>query len=233
MKKTRRRGLRASIPDQITGMVEVSAALAEDASADPAALVELVSTWVRAVEMGFFGPGHIRPQAVKSQGQRVSGRLECEQVSQTAFHALARMIEHFSKTEARVESFNFSHAGQRLAVADGEAIPALPQSIPFVVELPYDLHADVRVEIEFRAPLPQAEREALWGAFAIWDALVAGLGDQKQWGEESEYETRLLSPAIVEHEVFGYFAPFECLHFIVLLGLRLHQQLIIERITME
>lgn len=233
MKKTRRRGLRASIPDQITGMVELFAALADDTSAEPAALVELVSTWVRAVEIGFFGLGRIRLQSVETEGHRVSGALICEQTSHTAFHALSRMIENYSKTKARVESFNLSHAGNRLAVVGDEAIPALPQSTPFTVELPYDLHADVRVEIEFRSPLAQEERDAIFGAFSIWDTLVKALGDQKQWGEESEYETRLLSPEIVEHEVFGYFAPFECLHFVVLLGVRLHQQLIIERITME
>jgi len=225
--------LRASTRDQITGTIELLAVLADDAGAEPAALVELISNWVRAVEMAFFGVGHIQLQAVKAQGQSVSGRLECDQVPQTAFHALSRMIEHFSKTKGRVESFNLSYAGQHLEVASGEAIPDLPQSIPFVVELPYDLHADVRVEIEFRAPLPQGEREVIFGVLSIWDTLVKALGDQQRWDEESEYETRLLSPAIVEHEVFGYFAPFECLHFIVLLGLCLHQRLPIERITME
>ena len=225
--------MRASTPDQITGAVELLAVLADDASAEPAALEELVSTWVRAVELGFWGTGSIRLQAIKTQGHRVSGRLECEQVSQTAFHAFSRMIERFSRTKGQVESLNLSHAGQHLAVVGGEAIPTLPQSTPFIVELPYDLHADVRVEIEFRAPLPQVEREVISDALSVWDTLVKALGDQEQWGEESEYETRLLSPTIVEHEVFGYFAPFECLHFIVLLGLRLHQRLTIERITME
>ena len=233
MKKTRRCGLRASTPEQLTGTVELLAMLADDAGTAPAALEELVSTWVRAVEIGFWGSGRIRLQAVKTQRQRVSGRLECEQVAKTAFHALSRMIEHFSKTNGRVESFNLSHAGQRLAGEGGEAIPDLPQSIPFVVELPYDLHADVRVEIEFRAPLPQGERVVIFSALSIWDTLVKALGDQEQWGKESDYETRLLSPAIIEHEVFGYFASFECLHFIIWLGLRLHQRLIIERITME
>jgi hypothetical protein len=225
--------LRASTPDQITGTVELLAVLADDASAEPAALVELVSTWVRAVEIGFFGSGRIRLQAVKTPGHRVSGRLECEQVSQTAFHALLRMTQHFSKTKWQVESFSLSHEGQRLAVEGGEAIPALPQLIPFAVEFPNDLHADVRVEIEFRSPLDQEERDTFFRALSVWDTLVEALGDPQRWGEEREYETRLLSSAIVEHEVFGYFAPFECLHFIVLLGLRLHQRLIIERITME
>ena len=37
----------------------------------------------------------------------------------------------------------------------------------------------------------------------------------------------------MEHEVDGYFASFACLHFIVWLGLRLNQRLIIERMTIE
>ena len=227
--------MRASIPDRITGKVQILITLAGDAGVETRALVDLVTTWVRAVEVGFFGPGGIRLQgAVEAQGQRVAGRLECERVSQTAFLALSRMIQHFSKVKGRVESASlFREDGQRLAVEVGAAIPALPPSIPFAVEYPNDLHADVRVEIEFRAPLTQAERDALFDAFSIWDALVQVLGDQKQWGEESEYETRLLSPAIVEHEIFGYYASFECLHFIVWLGVRLHQRLSIERVTME
>lgn len=225
--------MRVSTPNGITGTVEILALLADDASAESATLVELVSTWVRAVEIGFFGAGHIRQQAIKAQGLRVSGRLECEHIPQTAFHALSRIVEHFSKMKGRVESISLFHEGQRLAIAGGEAIPALPQSIPFLVEYPEDLKRYVRVEIEFRAPLSQGELDAISAAFVIWDVLVAALGEQQRWGEEIDYGTRLLSPSIVEHEVFGYFASFECLYFIVLLGLRLHQRLIIERITME
>jgi hypothetical protein len=69
--------------------------------------------------------------------------------------------------------------------------------------------------------------------------MIEALADEEWWGQqtdpesESEYETRLLSPAMVEHWVDGYFASFECLYFIVWLGLRLHQRLVIERLTME
>jgi len=196
--------------------------------------VDLMSTWVRAVEMGFFGSGRIWLRGnVEAQGQRVFARLECEQVSQTAFHALSRMIRHFSKVKGRVENINLFHEGQHLGVEGGTAIPALPQSIPFAVEFPNDLHADVRVEIEFRAPLAQSERDAIFGALAIWDVLVVALGDEERWEERVDSETRLLSPAIVEHEVFGYSAGFECLDFVVWLGLRLRPRLIIERITVE
>ena len=225
--------MRASIPDHITGEVELVVEMANDANAEPAALVGLVSTWVRAVEIGFFGPGRMRLESVETQQHRVSGKLQCEQVSQTAFHALSRMVQHFSKVKSRVESISLFHEGQRLTAEGGVAVPTLPQSIPFAVEYPNDLHAAVRIEIEFRAPLAQGERDAIFDALAIWDVLVEALGDEERWGQRVDYDTRLLSPAIVEHEVNGYFASFECLHFIVLLGLRLHQRHIIERITME
>jgi hypothetical protein len=225
--------LRDSIPERITGAVEILVALANEAGVEAPALLDLVSTWVRAVEVGFFGPGRIRLKAVETQGQRVSGKLECEQVSRTAFHALSRMIRHFPKVKGRAEIVNLLHDGQDLVIEDGAAIPALVQSIPFAVEFPNDLHADVRIEIEFRAPLAQSERDAVFGALAVWDVLLEVLRDEEQWGERIDYDTRLLSPRIVEHEVFAYFAPFECLHFIVMLGLRLHERLIIERITME
>ena len=227
--------MRASIPDRITGTVEIIVALADQASAEPPALVDLVPIWVRAVEIGFFGSGRIRLQgAVETQGKRVSASLECEQVSQTAFHALARMVQHFSKVKGRVESFSlFQGGGQLWAGESVVAIPPLPQSIPFEVEYPEDLKPYVRVEIEFRLPLTPSERDAIFDALAIWDVLVEALGDEERWGRKADYVTRLLSPAIVEHEVVGYFASFECLHFIVLLGLRLHQRLIIERITLE
>jgi hypothetical protein len=225
--------LPASIPDRITGTVEIVVVLAGAAGAERPALADLVSTWVRAVEIGFFGSGRIRLHAVEAQAQRVSGRLECERVSQTAFHALSRMIRHFSAVKGRVQSADLFHEGQRLVAEGGLTVPALPQSIPFKVEYPEDLKRYVRVEIEFRAPLAQSERDATFAGLAIWDMLVAALGDEERWGARVDYSTRLMSPAIVEHQVDGYFASFECLHFIVLLGLRLHQQLIIERITME
>src|SRR5436190_941016 len=102
MKRSRRPGLRASIPDRLSGRVEILAALADEAGVEPQALVDLVSTWVRAVEIGFFGSGRIRVQeAVETHGKEVSASLECEQVSHAAFHALSRMIQHFSKVKGR------------------------------------------------------------------------------------------------------------------------------------
>jgi hypothetical protein len=143
------------------------------------------------------------------------------------------MIQHFSTVRSRIESTSFFYEGRRLAAEGDLPISALPRSIPFAVEYPSYLHAALRVEIEFRAPLAKSERDAIFGALAIWDLLVEALGDKERWGETVNHDTRLLSPTIVEHEVNGYFASFECLHFIVWLGLRLNQRLTIDRLTME
>jgi len=221
--------------DQISGTVEIVMALADDAAVEPSALVDLISTWVGAVELGLFGPGRLRLQgALETQSQRVRVTIECEHVPQAAFRGLSRMVQHFSKVRGRVESFELLYEGGQRLVADGAMmIPGLPQTPPFTLELPTDLHAAVRVEIEFRSPLAQSQRDAVFDALAIWDRLVEVLGDEEQWGERVDRDTRLLSPRLVEHEVIGYFASFECLHFVVLLGLRLHQRLSIERITIE
>ena len=225
----------ASTHNHISGNVQIIITLADDAGVEALPLVELITTWIHAVAVGLFGPGMInRQQAVEAQGQRVSGKLQCEQISQTAFHALSRMIKHFSKVKGPVESYKiFLEGGRDLASESGVAIPSLPQSIPFDVEYPNDLHADVRVEIEFSVALPEAERDSVFAALSSWTALVEAFGEPELWNEGVEYETRLFSPAIVEHEVFGYFAGFECLNFIVLLGLRLHERLHIDRITFE
>jgi hypothetical protein len=127
------------MPDQITGTVEIIVALADEASVEPQALVDLVSTWARAVEIGFFGPGRIQLQgSVEIHGRQVSGTFECGQLSQTAFHVLAKMVRYFSKMKGKVKTFNVFQNGQRVA-AGRAAIPALPQAIPFAVEYPEDL----------------------------------------------------------------------------------------------
>lgn len=224
----------ASTPDRITGTVNIIVALADGAAAEPQALVEVLSTWIRAVEIGFFGLARIRLRApLEAQGRGVSAEFECERVSQTAVQVLSRMIRHFSKVKGQVESFNTFYEGQPLTVVGEVMFPALPPSIPFAVEYPEDPRGDVRVEIEFRAALTEGERDAIFAAFAIWDVLVEALGDEEQWGEEVDYDTRLLSPRIVEHGMDGYFASFECLHFIVWMALRLHERLAIERLTIE
>jgi hypothetical protein len=228
------------MPDLVTGTVEIAVELVDETGVDAQALADLASTWLRAVEIGLFGPGRIRGQAdVKADGRRVSGGFECEDLSQTAFHALARMIRYFSKTKGKVKKFDVYHEGQRVVAAGKTVVPALPQSIPFELEYPEDLKRYLRVELEFRRALSPGERDAIFAALTVWDALIEALAEEEWWEQqgdsesESEYESRLLSPAMVEHWVDGYFASIECLDFIVWLGLRLHERLTIDRITME
>jgi hypothetical protein len=226
--------LPASTPDRITGTVDIIVALAGDAAAEPPALAELLSAWIRAVEIGFFGAGRIKLQgAIERRGRTVSGTIECEDVSETAVAALSRMFHYFSKVNGRLENFNLLHNGRHLPIRGEVSIPTPPGSIPFAVEYPEDPRGDVRVEIEFLTPLAESERDAIFSALAIWDVLVEALGEEEQWGAEVDHDTRLLTPRIVEHAMDAYFANFECLYSIVWMGLRLHRRLAIERITME
>jgi len=226
--------LPVSIPDQITGSLDIMVALADEAAAEPQALVELLSTWVRALEIGLFGPGRIRLQgAVESHGRTASAVIECEDVSRVAIHVLSRMIRYFSDVKGKVDNFAVFYAGQQVVAAGRMQIPALPPSIPFTVEYPEDLKHYVRIEIEFRNPITANERDAIFDAFSIWDAVIEALGEERRQGRRVDYRSRLLSPAMVEHHVHGYHAPFECLYFIVWLALRLHRRLTIERLTME
>jgi hypothetical protein len=228
------------IPDRITGAVEIIVVLADGAGVEPKALADFVSTWVRAVEIGLFGPGRVRvQQPVEMHGQQVSARLQSDEVSETAFQALSRMIRYFSKVKGRVASFNVFRDGQPLVAAPKMAFPALPESIPFQVEYPEDLKRYVRVEIEFRLPLAANERDAIFAALSVWDVVIEALAEEEWWGQQSDpgskgdYKSRLLSPMMIEHWVGRYFASLECLDFIVWLALRLHRRLIIDRLTME
>jgi hypothetical protein len=226
--------LPVSIPERITGTIDIMVALADEAAKERQALVELLSMWVRAVEMGFFGPGRITLQGgIETQVRTVSAVLEFEDVSQTAVHVLGRMIRYFSNVKGKVDNFAVFYEGQPVVAARRLVIPALPPSFPFTVEYPADLKHYVRIEVEFRNPITPKEREAVFDAFSIWDAVIEALGEQKREGRWVDYKSRLLSPAIVEHHVHGYYAGFECLSFIVWLGLRLHQRLTIDRLTME
>lgn len=233
MKTNRRHGLPASMSD-VTGKVQFMFTLADEpAGVDATALADLLNTWVRAVELGFFGPAGIRlPRSFETQGRMASGNVECANVPQAAFRALSKMVGRFSDAKGRVVMASMIREnGQHVGDDGGPAIPTLPASIPFAVERPEDLRREVRVEIEFRDAFGPAEQSALAEAFSIWDALVRGLGDPQREPDGSEYDTRRLSPEIIEHSVFGYVAGFECFDFIVLWGLRLHH--IIERITFE
>lgn len=208
--------------------------LAEEAAAEPQALVNLLATWVRGLEIGLFGPGRIRLQGgIENQGRTVSAVIECEEVSRAAVHALSRIIHRFSNVTSKVDKFAVFYEGQQVGTAGRIAIPALPQSIPFTVEYPADLKHYVRVEIEFRNPISANERDAIFDAFSIWDVVIEALGEEKREGRWVDYKSRLLSPAIVEHDVHGFYASYECLYFIVWLALRLHRRLTIDRLTME
>jgi hypothetical protein len=227
--------LAASTPD-VTGRVQFALTLADDAAGgDAAALADLLRTWIRAVELGFFGPAGIRlERPFETQGRTALAVAQCASVPWAAFCALSKMVARFS--EAKSQSASASIIGDNglyLGGDDGEAIPALPASIPFEVELAEDFHREVRVELEFRDAFGPAEEGDLVEAFAVWDALVAGLGDPAREPDGSEYETRRLNPAMIEHSVFGYIADEKCFDLVVLWGLRLHQHQAIERITFE
>ena len=117
-------------------------------------------------------------------GRRVSARLECEQLSPTAFRTLTLMIRYFSKVKNKVEDVRIFQE-RRGAVATGRAVvPALPRTIPFAVEYPEDLKRFVRVEIEFRNPLTPGERDAIFGALSVWDQLIEALADKEWWGQQ-------------------------------------------------
>ena len=171
------------MPDPISGTVEVIVVLGDEGHDDDQALVDLVSKWVDAVEIGFFGPGRMRPlDPIATGGGRMTGRLECERVAHAAFHVLWRMTRYFSKVKRKVETFNVFHEGHSLSTAEGAESRALPDSIPFVVEYPEDLKRYLRMEIEFRAPISPSDRDALFHALSIWDALVEALADDEWWG---------------------------------------------------
>jgi hypothetical protein len=229
--------LRASIPDRISGAVEITIGQSDQAGLHAQELEVLLSNWARAVEVGFFGPGRLRLQgAIQTQGHGVSGRFELVQLSQAAFHVLSAMVRRSSEVSGHAGILDILYEGEPILAAPRMAIPALPQSIPFVVEYPGDLKPYLRVEMEFRDALAPLARDAIFDAFSIWDMLIDTFNQDQQDLEDERHvdcQSRLLSPAIVEHEVDGYYASFECLHYVIWMGLRLHQRLIIDRITFE
>lgn len=222
--------MHVSTTERLTGHIELRVRL-DEAAADP--VMRRVLTWVRAIEIGCFGTGRIRADAIQVQGNEVRAELQCERLSVDAVDGLARLLLHLSVTQGGLDSVDLSHNGRPVAPKSEVTLPDLPSSIPFVVEYPEDLTPFVRVEIEFRAALAPGERDAIFDALGVWDVLIAAFGEAQRWGDRVDIETRLLNPRIVEHQVDGYFASFECLHLLVLLGLRLHQRLAIERLTLE
>ena len=225
--------MHASTPERFTGPIELHARLADEDAAAAELVTRRVSSWVRAIEIGCFGTGRVHVEAMQVQGNEVWAELRCEWLSAGAVDGLERLLQHLSATQARFDDVDLSHNGRPVAPKSEVILPDLPGSIPFAVEYPEDLTPFVRVEIEFRAALSPAARDAVFEALAVWDLLVAAFGEAQRWGDRVDLETRLLNPRMVEHQVDGYFASFECLHLLVLLALRLHQRLAIERLTLE
>jgi hypothetical protein len=228
--------LRDSIPEGGTGIVRFHITLADEPGADARALADVVEMWVRAINLGFFGDARISvSEPIEARGRSVVGGMRCERVPSAAFQLLARMVSRFSRVRARVESIDiWREEGHRSLVSrDPVEVPPLPETFPFPVDYPNDFHADVRVEVGFRSPLTPPEKDTIFDALSVWDALVEALADEERWAEVSDYETRLMSRSIVEHVVSGYFAGPEGFDLVVHMGLRLHQRLNIERLTME
>jgi hypothetical protein len=226
--------LHASIPESVTGPVELAVELAGPAGVD--SVKGLLSTWSRAVEVGFFGEAEVRlTYDSRSRSTLVDAELGCNGLPLGALYALQRVLQHFSGTAHRIASATFRRNGSVLSLGDvaGAALVQLPDSIPFPVAYPHDLHAGVRVEIEFRSALSAGHQHAIAAAFSIWDLLVVALGRTDEWGKRVDRETRRMSPTSIEHEVVGYFSGFECLDLVVLMGLKLHQRLPIEQMTLE
>ena len=225
--------MHASTTERLTGQIELRVALAGEGDAAARPVTRCVSTWVRAIEIGCFGPARVRVVAIEVQGTEVRAELHCERLSASAVDGLARMLRHLSATQSGPERFTLTHNGRSVAPRSEVALPDLPDVVPFAVEYPAELTRFVRVEIEFHDVLAPGARDAVFDALATWDVLVAAFGDEQRWSARVDLETRLLSPRIVEHQVDGYFASFECLHLVVLFCVRLHQRLAIERLTLE
>lgn len=225
-----------SIPEQITGTVQLQLALADEAGAHSLVLADLVTTWIHAVEVGLFGEGKMRlTKALEARGRSVIGGVRCECVATYAFRVLARMVRHFSNVTSSVEStlFYWEEGHRNLQSVDGAKIPSLPSQIPFTIEKVDDFHADVRVEIGFKNRLSPLDKEVIFDALSRWDTLIESLADEARWDEECEHETRMMSPFTVEHVVNGFFADPACFDLIVHMGLRLHRHLPIERMVFE
>lgn len=224
----------ASTPE-VTGKVRISLVIAEVGEALPEELASVVRTWVRAIQHGFFGAVEIRVHGdIETEGWVVSGSVECHRVPRAAFRALSKLVSRFAQRKmCVVRSIITGDAGQRLGDDSGATVPVLPPALPFTVEYPKYLRREVRVEIEFCHAFSQATWDVLLEAFHIWDVLVDAIGDPERSPDGSEYAVHRLSPSMIEHEIFGYIADFECLDFIVWLALRWHQHQRVERVTLE
>ncbi len=222
--------MRASTTERVSGLLELRAGAAGDAG-EPVA--RRIGLWMRAVEIGCFGAGRVRAQSLQTLDGRIRAEWRCERLPSSAIDGLARLLQHVSATQARLDDIELVLDGRTFTPCAEVAMPGLPEVLPFELEINEDLKTFVRVEIEFRTPLTAAARDAVFAALAVWDVLVAAFGDIEHWNEQADLDTRLLSPRIVEHQFDGYFAAVECLYPIVQLALRLHPGRAIERLTLE
>jgi hypothetical protein len=223
-----------STPNGITGTLDIVVTLSDEAAAEPQALVGVLSTWLRGLEMGLFGPARIRRHGdIEIHGRTVSARVECEDVPLSAVHVLTLMIQHCFRGQNWVEGVSVVCDGQPVTASGRMIIPPLPKSLPFTVEYPDDLKHYLRVEIEFRSALTPNQRDAVFDGFSAWDTVIDVVGEKRREGRWVEYKSRLLSPAIVEHNVHGYYGGLECLDLVVWLVLRIHRRLTVDRLTME
>lgn len=227
--------MRASTPDTVSGEIEIAFRAATGQVTDPAPWIALLSTWERALELGFFGPCTIEHQGDAATHEGGPGvRLRCAEVPRSALRVLDRMIRRQAQVMGVALAVRIGPPeSERSLVDEGDLVPPRPGDLPFEVDDLEDLDTEIRVEIELLRVPSEAERATLFEALAVWDAVVAALGDENQWEEELDAETRMFSSTSVEHEINGYFADYNALDLLVWFGLALHPHLGIRRISFE
>lgn len=225
--------MHASIPDPLTGSVRLVVMLAGEAGM--ASAKTLLLDWARAVGMGFFGMGRVRLTQTSPWPRIVEAEIECDMLPSAALHALHRLLGHFSGTAHGIARATLYMNGSELDLLEdpGATVVEVPGSFPFPVTYPDDLHAAVRVEIEFTHAVSASHRDAIGAALVVWDLLAVALGRDEEWGKQVDHETRMLSPTAIEHEFVGYFAGFEGIDLVVMMALKLHRRVSIERLTIE
>lgn len=223
----------ALTPEHVSGLIELRIGLLGVAERRAELIAGCISTWVRAIEIGCFGSGRVRIVRIQEQGDTVLAELQGERLPASALDGLSRLLRHLSATQTKLNSIDLLLDGRTVELHPEVVMPEPPAVLPFELEYPADLKPFLRIEIEFRAALPPTARDEVFDAFAVWDVLVAAFGDIQRWRDRVDLKTRLLSPRIVEHQVDGYFASFDCLYPVVLMALRLHPRMPIERLILE
>lgn len=230
-------GAHGSIPDWFTGPVQLQLELSPESDSS-GAMVALLATFQRAYTLGFFAPGgrlELGSAETREHTTRVTGRVE--NVPAGVFGLLARMVRHSDHTQAKVTAarLGVGSQGYDLLQTPWPPLPPPPRELPFLVEYPFWIHSDFRVELAFRHALPPEEQAAVGAAFAVWDRLSQTAAEKDTWGQEDEiaYATRMMSPSIVEHVVNGFFAGAECLDLLVHFALQCSRRLPISHLTFE